>query len=108
MKQLSLFPELDLSSDEPLQVNPTTNEIFNKFVEKKKESPVRKPNAVPPKTTTIQKYKNCGAAAPKPNPKPLNILVAVPGASPGTTGRSISIGSGRTVWPVSRLSLFAR
>ena len=69
MKQLSLFPELDLSSDEPLQVNPTTNEIFNKFVEKKKESPVRKPNAVPPKTTTIQKYKNGGAAAPKPKPK---------------------------------------
>ena len=69
MKQLSLFPELDLSSDEPLQVNPTTNEIFNKFVEKKKESPVRKPNAVPPKTPTIQKYKNGGAAAPKPKPK---------------------------------------
>ena len=38
MKQLSLFPELDLSSDEPLQVNPTTNEIFNKFVEKKKKA----------------------------------------------------------------------
>ena len=55
MKQLSLFPDLDLSSDEPLQVNPTTNEIFNKFVEKKKESPVRKPKAVPPKH---QRYKN--------------------------------------------------
>ena len=54
--QLTLFPELDLKSKEPLQVNPTTNEIYNKFVER----PVRKPGAVPPKTNTIKKFKQGG------------------------------------------------
>ena len=40
------------------------------FSEKKKEVPVRKPGAVPPKTPTIQKFKNGGAPV-KPEKKPL-------------------------------------
>ena len=48
MKQLTLFPELDLDSKEPIQIDHSTNTFFNKMVEK----PVRKPNAVPPKTKT--------------------------------------------------------
>ena len=66
MKQLSLFPELDLKSDEPLQVDHSTNTLFNKMVEK----PVRKPNATPPKTKTIKvPASNGGVIKPKEKPK---------------------------------------
>ena len=50
-KQLELFPELDLNSKEPIQYDHGSGQFINKF----KEEPVRKPNAVPPKTKTIQK-----------------------------------------------------
>ena len=53
-KQLELFPELDLNSKEPIQYDHGSGQFINKF----KEGPVRKPNAVPPKTKTIQKYKD--------------------------------------------------
>ena len=53
-KQLELFPELDLNSKEPIQYDHGSGQFINKF----KEVPVRKPNAVPPKTKTIQKYKD--------------------------------------------------
>ena len=49
MKQLTLFPELDLSSNEPIIHDGASGKFINKFVEKK-SVPVRKPNAVPPKT----------------------------------------------------------
>ena len=60
MKQLTLFPELDLSSNEPIIHDGASGKFINKFVEKK-SVPVRKPNAVPPKTKTIQKFNNGGA-----------------------------------------------
>ena len=41
------------------------------FSEKKKEVPVRKPGAVPPKTPTIQKFKNGGAPV-KPREETFN------------------------------------
>ena len=59
MKQLTLFPELDLDSKEPIQIDHSTNTFFNKMVEK----PVRKPNAVPPKTKTIKKPMSKGGSA---------------------------------------------
>ena len=69
-KQLELFPELDLSSKEPIIYDGASGQLINKFKEKEvgpfetalnnvqnkgKRVPVRKPNAVPPKTKTIQK-----------------------------------------------------
>ena len=67
MKQLTLFPELDLSSNEPIIHDGASGKFINKFVEKK-SVPVRKPNAVPPKTKTIQKFNNGGATqTPKRN-----------------------------------------
>ena len=57
-KQLTLFPELDLKSDEPIIHDGSSGKFINKFVEKKNSVPVRKPNAVPPKTKTIQKFAN--------------------------------------------------
>jgi hypothetical protein len=85
MKQLTLFPELDLSSKEPIQYDGSSGQFFNKFVEKPgpmetalnnvikkpKSVPVRKPNAVPPKTKTIQKFQNGGA--PKKTFRPENM-----------------------------------
>ena len=59
MKQLTLFPELDLDSKEPIQIDHSTNKFFNKMVER----PVRKPNAVPPKTKTIKKPMSKGGSA---------------------------------------------
>ena len=68
-KQLELFPELDLSSKEPIIYDGASGQLINKFKEKEvgpfetalnnvqnkgKRVPVRKPNAVPPKTKTIQ------------------------------------------------------
>ena len=47
-KQLTLFPELDLKSDEPIIHDGSSGKFINKFVEKKNSVPVRKPNAVPP------------------------------------------------------------
>ena len=76
-KQLELFPELDLSSKEPIIYDGASGQLINKFKEKEvgpfetalnnvqnkgKRVPVRKPNAVPPKTKTIQKFNNGGAA----------------------------------------------
>ena len=64
-KQLELFPELDLSSKEPIIYDGASGQLINKFKEKEvgpfetalnnvqnkgKRVPVRKPNAVPPKT----------------------------------------------------------
>ena len=49
-KQLELFPELDLESKEPIQYDHGSGQFINKFSEKKKEVPTRKPNALPPKT----------------------------------------------------------
>ena len=57
-KQLELFPELDLESKEPIQYDHGSGQFINKFSEKKKEVPTRKPNALPPKTKTIQKFKD--------------------------------------------------
>ena len=79
-KQLTLFPELDLSSKEPIIYDGGSGQFINKFKEKEvgpfetalnnvqnkgKNVPVRKPKAVPPKTKTIQKFANGGA--PKRN-----------------------------------------
>ena len=85
MKQLTLFPELDLNSKEPIQYDGASGQFINKFVEKPgpmetalnnvikkpKSVPVRKPNAVPPKTKTIQKFQNGGA--PKKTFRPENM-----------------------------------
>ena len=57
-KQLELFPELDLESKEPIHYDHGSGQFINKFSEKKKEVPTRKPNALPPKTKTIQKFKD--------------------------------------------------
>jgi len=76
-KQLTLFPELDLSSKEPIIYDGGSGQFINKFKEKEvgpfetalnnvqnkgKNVPVRKPKAVPPKTKTIQKFANGGAS----------------------------------------------
>ena len=45
MKQLTLFPELDLSSNEPIIHDGASGKFINKFVEKK-SVPVRKPNEI--------------------------------------------------------------
>jgi hypothetical protein len=45
-----------------MKIGIRTKNLFNNVQNKGKRVPVRKPNAVPPKTKTIQKFNNGGAA----------------------------------------------
>ena len=63
-KQKDLIPVLDINKKEPLIHDPVSGNFINSF--KKNDVPVRKPNAVPPKTNTIKKFAN----GSKPNIRP--------------------------------------
>ena len=55
-KQKDLIPVFDINKKEPLIHDPVSGNFINSF--KKNDVPVRKPNAVPPKTNTIKKTSN--------------------------------------------------